>query len=178
MGLFNLFKKRDSKAQKTINEEKKEPTIYNITKLKDSQKISLFIFGKERELDVFSSGDSSFDESGNYKTEVEFNKEELELLNWLLNNIKLEDYAQEITNYCNYIYSLSSDIKINKEDISKEVTITSIAISVRENFKAYDGSEYPEISFYGECQCDEDHGICIGFRDKKLIGIHNQDWVL
>lgn len=174
MGLF----KKKNKSQENISDNKNETKIYNITSLKDSETISLNIFGKERQLTVFSCGDSRFDENGNYKTEVEFNKEELELLNWLLNNIKLEDYAQEITNYCNYIYSLFSDTKINKEDISKEVTITSIAISVRENFKAYDGSEYPEISFYGDCQCDEEHGICIGFRDKKLIGIYSQDWVL
>ena len=176
MVLFNLFNKK--RNREIPNKKIKEPKIYNITKLKDSQKISFTIFGQEKSLNVFSSGDSRFDEDGNYKDEVEFNQQELNLLNWLLNNIKLEDYIQEITDYCNDRYQEISDIKINKENISKEVSITSIAISVRENFKSYDSSEYPEISFYGECQCDEEHGICIGFRDKNLLGIHSQDWVL
>ncbi|MDE6927016.1 MAG: hypothetical protein K2O97_10660 [Acetatifactor sp.] len=27
-------------------------------------------------------------------------------------------------------------------------------------------------------RCDEEHGICIGFRDKKFLGIESQDWTL
>ncbi len=30
----------------------------------------------------------------------------------------------------------------------------------------------------GDCECDPEHGICIGFRDKKFLGIDAQDWTL
>ena len=45
-----------------------------------------------------------------------------------------------------------------------------------EIWQSKDGYVYPEISFYGDCKCDEEHGICIGFRDKKFLGINHQDW--
>ena len=54
----------------------------------------------------------------------------------------------------------------------------TIVINVTKKWKAKDGTIYPEIAFLGDCKCDEEHGICIGFRDEKYIGIKSQDWIL
>lgn len=34
------------------------------------------------------------------------------------------------------------------------------------------------ISFCGNCGCGPEQGICVGFRDKRFLGIHRQDWTL
>ena len=61
--------------------------------------------------------------------------------------------------------------------IANEINIKAIAINVTKNWKANNCFVYPEISFYGECKCDEE-GIFIGFRDKKFLGVDTQDWTL
>ena len=53
-----------------------------------------------------------------------------------------------------------------------------IAINISEITQSVYGDVYPEISFYGDCECDPEHGICIGFQDKKFLGIASQDWTL
>lgn len=77
--------------------------------LNSSDTITVNIFGKERKIEVFSTGDNRFDEEGDYKE---------------------------------------------------------------------DGFVYPEISYCGECKCDPEHGICIGFRDNEFLGIESMDWTL
>ncbi len=145
----------------------------------NNDKVSVNMFGKEKELRVFCTGDNKFDENGNYKDDnFELSKDEVDVLNWFVNNIHIEDYKQEILDYCNQIYSDYSDTEITADDIEDEINIYAIAINVRKNWKSNDGFIYPEISFYGDCQCDEENGICIGFRDKKYIGINSQDWTL
>ena len=156
-----------------------------IEKLKNYETITFKLFGKETELSVISTGDNQFDESGNYKKgSFELNEKELEVLNWFIENVRIEDYKQEIVDYCNDVYSSwsysdgTSEGRIGIEDLEEELNITSIAINVAEIWQSKDGYVYPEISFYGDCKCDEEHGICIGFRDKKFLGFHSQDWTL
>ena len=57
--------------------------------------------------------------------------------------------------------------------MEKEIDIWGIAINVR---KGVNNFEIPEISLLGECKCDEEHGMCIGFRNKQFIGIDQQNW--
>lgn len=64
------------------------------------------------------------------------------------------------------------------EDLDDEINIYAIAVNISEIRKSKSGFVYPEISFYGNCKCDPEHGICIGFRDKKFLGIESQDWTL
>ena len=156
-----------------------------IEKLKNYDSVTVKLFGKETNLTVFSTGDNQFDESGNYKKgQFELNEQELEVLNWFINNIKIEDYKQEIVDYCNEVYSSwsyadgTSEGPIGIDDLEEELNITSIAINVTKTWQSKSGYVYPEISFYGDCKCDEEHGICIGFRDKKFLGIEAQDWTL
>lgn len=144
--------------------------------IKNKDIIKMMMFGKEKELKVFSTGDN-YEE--NYKEEkFDLNKQELDCLEWFIKNVKIEDYIKEIVDYCNDKYWLWSDKKINESDVEKEIDIYAIAINVTKIWKSNDGFIYPEISFYGNCNCDEDHGICIGFRDKKFLGISSQDWTL
>jgi len=73
---------------------------------------------------------------------------------------------------------LWSDTKITEQDIENEININAIAINVTDTWKSKDGFAYPEISFYGDCKCNVEHGICIGFRNKQFLGINSQDWTL
>lgn len=148
-----------------------------IEKLNDMEKIKVRIFGKERELEVFSVGDNRSDENGNYKEDgFALSEKEIECLNWLINDVDLSDYKKEIAEYCNNTYEMWCDKRIKPSDVENEISITAIAIKVKENYKSE--YYYPEISFYGDCKCDEEHGICIGFRDRKYLGIESQDWTL
>ena len=150
-----------------------------IKELKSEDYITIRLFDKEEKVMVISTGDNKFDEEGDYKDfGFDLNVEEIECLNWFINNINISDYKKEITAYCNEQYEMIGDKQITEEDLEKEVFISSIAVNICEITQAYDGFVYPEISFLGECECDPEHGICIGFRDKKFLGIHSQDWTL
>ena len=138
------------------------------------------VFGKETKLQVFSIGENCFDENGDYKEDgFAFTQEEVDCLNWLLENVRVEDYREEITVYCNERYENIGGERITAEELEKEVEITTIIVKIGGITQSGDGScIYPEISFLGECGCDPEHGICIGFRDKKFLGIDVQGWTL
>ena len=54
----------------------------------------------------FCTGDGKY-EGDHYKNvEYDLNEKALEVLNWFLENVKIEDYRQEIVNYCNDEYSM------------------------------------------------------------------------
>lgn len=150
-----------------------------IERFNSGDTIRMELFGKEEELKVFATGDNIFDEDGDYKEDgFALNEEEIACLNWFLENIKIEDYKQEILQYCNEEYDAIGDKQIEEEDLENEIGIFAIAINISKITQSCDGFVYPEISFYGDCECDPEHGICIGFRDKKFLGIHAQDWTL
>ena len=143
--------------------------------------IKINVFGKEKEVDVFSTGDNKFDEECDYKEDgFELSKEEIECLNWFVNNINIDDYKKQILKYCNQSYSEigDGDKRITEDDLDNEVDITGIAINISEITQSKSGYVYPEISFVGECGCDPEHGMCIGFRDGKFLGIEGMDWTL
>ena len=84
-----------------------------IKHLKNEESISINLFGKETSVEVQCTGDNLWDENGNYKNYgFELNDEELDLLNWFIENVKIENYKKEILNYCNEVYSCISDKKI------------------------------------------------------------------
>lgn len=151
----------------------------NIEELCNEDSILANIFGKSKKLKVLLTGDNRYNESGNYKYgKFKLNKKEIEVLKWLLKNVNIDDYKKQILEYCSNGYFEYNDKKINLEDITNEVNINTIVINVTKKWKAKDGTIYPEIAFLGDCKCDEEHGICIGFRDEKYIGIKSQDWIL
>lgn len=150
-----------------------------IKKLNSGDMIKVNIFGKEEEIEVISTGDNQFDEDGDYKDEgFALSDEEIACLNRFIENIRIEDYRQAITQYCNEQYEAIGGKQISEEDIEDEIEICFIAINISEITQSNDGFVYPEISFCGECDCDPEHGICIGFRDDKFLGINAQDWTL
>ncbi len=147
--------------------------------LNSGDTITITLFGKEEDIEVFSAGDNQYDEDGDFKEEgFALNEEELACLNWFIENIKIDDYKKEITAYCNECYEAIGDKQITEDDLEQEVGIFAIAINISEITQSIYGDVYPEISFYGDCECDPEHGICIGFRDKKFLGIKSQDWTL
>lgn len=150
-----------------------------IQNLRSGDFITINLFGKEKSIEVFSTGDNQFDENGNYKEDgFSLNDEEIECLNWFIANVNIADYKKEIIEYCNEQYEMIGDTQITEEDLESEIDIFAIAINVTEITQSKDGFVYPEVSFLGECECDSEHGICIGFRDKKYLGISSQDWTL
>ncbi len=147
--------------------------------IKNNDEIEIVMFGKKKIVNVISTGDNQFDEDGNYKKDdFELNEMEIKCLNWFISNIKIDDYKNEILNYCNDEYGAIGEKQITLENVEDEIDIYAIAINITEHWKAKNGFVYPEISFYGDCKCDPEHGICIGFRDGKFIGIESQDWTL
>lgn len=147
--------------------------------LKNNDVITISMFGKPKKVKVFSTGDNRYDENGDHKKGAfDLSKEELDVLNWFIGNVKIEDYAEKIIDYCEEEYSCWADKEIKVDDLEEELNIYAIAINVTKVWRSNDGFVYPEISFYGDCKCNEEHGICIGFRDKKFLGIEGQDWTL
>ncbi len=150
-----------------------------IKSLRNNDEITINLFDKEESVEVFSTGDNSFDEDGNDKEDgFPLNNAEIECLNWLIANIDICDYKKEITEYCNEQYNAIGGKQITEAELENEICISAIAINIGGVVESYDGFVYPEISFLGECECDSEHGICIGFRDKKFLGIDSQDWAL
>lgn len=150
-----------------------------IEKLNNEDYIVINLFGKEKKVEVFSTGDNRYDKSGQCKADkFALSEEEISCLNWFIENIKIEDYSHAITEYCNEQYDAIGGDPITDSDVGNEVDIFAIAINISKITQSRSGFVYPEISFYGDCECDPEHGICIGFRDKKFLGINSQDWTL
>lgn len=153
--------------------------MQRIEKLNNEDLIIINLFGKEKEVAVFSTGDNRFDEGGHSKDKgFALSDEEIACLNWFVENVRIEDYKQAIAQYCNEQYEIFSDKEIKESDVEDEIEIFAIAINIGRITQSRDGFVYPEISFFGDCECDEEHGICIGFRDKKFLGVNGQDWTL
>ena len=150
--------------------------MYNFKNLKNKEFIDVVIFNKNKQVKVFSTGDSKYDENGKLKPrDFDLSIKEIELLNSFLNNINLNNYKADIVNYCNEVYAEYSNKRINLDDIEDEVNISAIAINI---CSSNENKNYPNIAFWGSCECDEEHGICIGFKDNIFVGIASQDWLL
>lgn len=150
-----------------------------IQALNDSDKITIDLFGKEKEVKVISTGDNQFDEEGQYKEDgFALNEEEIACLNWFIANVNIADYKKEITEYCNEEYDAIGEEQITEDELEDEITISAIAVNISSVTQSKDGLVYPEISFYGDCKCAPEYGICIGFRDKKFLGVRGQYWTL
>lgn len=150
-----------------------------IQNLRSEDSIKIKLFEKEKDVLVLSTGDNRFDQNGNYKKKgFLLNEEELACLNWFIENIDIADYKKEIVAYCNERYDIIGEETITEDDVEQEISIFAIAVNISKITQSIYGDVYPEISFFGDCECDPEHGICIGFRDKKFLGIESQDWTL
>lgn len=139
-----------------------------IGQMNNGDHIRIKLFGKEKDVEVFLC---------DYNRQA-FSQEETACLNWLIENADLTEYRTEIAAWCNEQYEICGETVLSEEDVEDEIDIFAIAINVTGIPRSKDGVAYPEISFFGDCKCDEEHGICIGFRDKKFLGIGFQDWTL
>lgn len=139
-----------------------------IEQLNNNAHICIKLFGREKEVEVFST---------DHHREV-LSEDEIACLNWFIENVDIADYKKEIVAWCNEQYEIFSDDVIGEDELEEELDIFAIAINTTGIVQSKDGFVYPEISFFGDCKCDEEHGICIGFRDKKFLGVNSQDWTL
>lgn len=146
----------------------------SVETLNNEDMIVVDIFGKAAMVRVISTGDNQFDKNGQHKPDgFALSKKEIAVLNNLLENVKLADHIGEITNYCNERYDENAEKPISEDETPREIRINTIAVNVCKD----NGEDDPEIAFMGDCDCDEG-GICIGFREGKLVGIEQQDWLL
>lgn len=147
----------------------------SVKSLNNEDKIIIDFFGSEREVRVICTGDNQFDENGQYKPDgFALSEKEIAVLNDFLKNVKLEDHVAEITAYCNEWYEEDGEDPISEEITPRAIRINEIGVNVCK----VDDDDYPEIAFMGECHCDQEGGICIGFRNGKLVGIAQYDWLL
>lgn len=145
-----------------------------IQNLNNHDKITMDLFGRQTELEVFSTDYYFTGENENSP----LRKKELDCLNWFVENVVIAGYKKEITAWCNEQYSMTGDTVIAEDALQDEISVGFIAVNVMGMAQAGDGSFYPEISFLGDCKCEPEHGICIGFRDKEFLGIDVQGWAL
>ncbi len=147
----------------------------NVESLNNEDKIYADIFGKVTEVEVISTGDNQYDENGNHKPDgFALSDNEIAALNDFLKNVKLEDFVEQITEYCNERCEENGEEPIKDYMTQHVITINQIAVNVCKD----NGDDDPEIALIGDCDCDEENGICIGFRGGELVGIEQQDWLL
>ncbi len=123
----------------------------------------LTLFGEITEVNICNSRD---EENDNKLT-----KKETELLMWLTTQLDTETIKQDVIDYCNINYEMWSDKRIEAEDVIDEVSINSIYLDVE---FAEECNHRPEIFLAGECKADDEHGISIGFKNKKLMEISEE----
>lgn len=114
-----------------------------IEKLNSGDFIKIDLFGKEENVEVFSTGDNQFNENGDYKDDgFALTDEEITCLNWFIENVKIEDYREAITQYCNEQYDAIGGKQIAESDIENEITIFAVAINISEITQSNDGFIY------------------------------------
>lgn len=147
----------------------------SVEALNNEDKIIVDIFGVKREVRVICTGDNQFGANGKYKPDgFALSEKEIAVLNDFLKNVKIENFRTEITEYFNERYEEDGEDPISEEMLPSLIRINDIAVNVCEG----DDDDQPEIAFMGACHCDQEGGICIGFRNGKLVGIEQYDWLL
>lgn len=147
----------------------------SVESFNNEDSIIVDIFGEEREVLVICTGDNQFDENGQYKPDgFALSEKEIAVLNDFLKNVRIENYRSEITKYCNERYEEEGGECISEEMLPRMIRINTIAVNICDD----DDDDYPEIAFMGACHCDQENGICIGFRGGELVGIEQGDWLL
>ena len=76
-----------------------------IGELKSGDFLTIDLFGKEKRVEVFSTGDNQFDENGDYKEDgFALDDKELECLDWFIKNVNIADYKKEILKLNQVLY--------------------------------------------------------------------------
>lgn len=137
--------------------------------MKSNKKITMNIFGKERQLDICLVGDNEpeYNLETNQLEIVELTKAEERLLDW----IKMFDISickEKIVKYINYMNEIIEEGIYNDYDLSDENVFLpmSILINVREETD----DETADIALFGESEYTED-GIMIAFKNGNYLGI-------
>ena len=126
----------------------------------------LNIWGQLTAVSVERADDEEFEDD-------ELSRKEVKLLLWLINELNMDDVCDEVLSYCNDSYGEYSDNKITKQDLLDELDLGTIYLNTQFSKKHKD---MPDISIAGECECDPDHGIAIGFRDMNFLGVGPEDY--
>ncbi|MBO4806838.1 MAG: leucine-rich repeat protein [Paludibacteraceae bacterium] len=149
-------------------------TLYKYASIKENRtntvwhigdRIFMNLFGVLTELDILASG---YGENGNEGDEISDRNKEL--LSWLINELDTEALKKEVIKHCNNYYKMWCSKKITAKDLLDEVRIYSIYL----NGEQEEDDNQPEIFLTGGCECDDEHGIGIGFKDKEIVDISEE----
>lgn len=153
--------------------------------MRNNDIVEVKIFGKKTEVNILSVGENHFDKKGDYKEgNFELTEKEIELINWLREKDRCQEYAEEIAKHCTELYSdlMDEPKKVSVKRLNKEITITNICInhhSKEENYSSNTEKNcYPDIAYCGESLCDEENGISINFLKGKFIGCQDYSFIL
>lgn len=136
------------------------------------------LLGRETALTILLTGDSRFDAEDNDREGGPLNQAEAALLLWLTKEADLSGLPAALVSYCSGLYQGTGRPPITEADLASEVTFTHAALNLGAVSQSLDGTlVYPDIALLGECACDPEHGLCVGFRDGRFLGIGLQDWV-
>ncbi len=153
---------------------KESETLYKYASIKENRsntvwhigdRIFMNLFGVLTELDILASG---YGENGNEGDEISDRNKEL--LSWLINELDTEALKKEVIKHCNNYYKMWCSKKITAKDLLDEVRIYSIYL----NGEQEEDDNQPEIFLTGGCECDDEHGIGIGFKDKEIVDISEE----
>ncbi len=106
---------------------------------------------------------------GNHKDPL--SDEEMELFTWLTQEFDSNTIKKNVLKYCNDSYENWGGDTITADDLHKELSLKYIRIRVEKS--GWSNAE-PDICLSGDCGCDEENGIAIAFRDKRLIDIEDE----
>lgn len=103
--------------------------------------------------------------------EEKLTDKEVELLKWLVYEYDSNKMKKDVLKYCNDSYDSWGGDLITADDLLEELSLTYIRLHVEE---AESSNSQPDICLSGDCNCDDDHGIAICFRDRKLQEIADE----
>lgn len=149
-----------------------ESILYHIAEVKANRTKKDWHFGDTAYLNLFGLlTDLSITTSGESEDGEALSEKEVELLMWLTTEFDTNNIKKKVLDYCNETYESWGGDTISADDLHKELSLSSIYLRVED---AEDSESQPDICLSGDCNCDEEHGIAIAFKNKKLFEINEE----
>lgn len=158
-----------------LKQDKSEINIFT------SDRISVKVFGKTKSLKLFIQRSKNeiyepsiydydnLDDNIPYKvSKVLLNERELDALKWLVKTLphnadKVKTDLLEYVNLCYDGWDDDWEEAHSFEILPYEIDIKTVCLDFSQNDEV--------IALCGECNCDEEHGVAIAFRNRKFAGV-------
>lgn len=157
-----------------LKQDKSEISIFT------SDRISVNIFGKTKSLKLFIQRSENeiyepsiydydkLEKDIPYKVGVLLNEKELDALKWLVKTLphnadKVKTDVLEYVNLCNESWNEDWEEAHSFEILPYEIDIKTVCLDFSQDVEV--------IALCGDCNCDEEHGVAIAFRNRKFAGV-------